>query len=279
MSRSWRLLATSLSLIVLLAAACGGGDTLILATTTSTDNSGLLDELIPLFEADTGVSVKVIAVGSGAALALGKRGDVDVLLVHSPEAEQAFVAAGNGVERARVMFNDFVIVGPPSDPAGIGGSSDAPAALRAIAAAEAPFVSRGDESGTHAKELALWGAAGLDVPRNAGWYTETGQGMGATLTVASATRAYTLSDRATWLVVSDPEELPLLVEGDLLLRNIYHVIVVNPDRHDAVNEDAARAFRAFLLQPETQDRIGRFGVDRFGQPLFTPDALPSPDAD
>jgi tungstate transport system substrate-binding protein len=258
--------------LLLLAAACGGGGTLILATTTSTENSGLLDDLVPAFEEQSGISVKVIAVGSGAALAMGERGDVDVLLVHSPDAVDAFVASGFGVERARVMFNDFIIVGPPSDPAGVTGTSDAAAAVRAIAQAGARFVSRGDDSGTHAKEKLLWAAAGLDVPRGAEWYVETGQGMGATLTVAAATGGYVLTDRATYLVVADGSELPLLVSGDTRLRNIYDVVVVNPERHGHTNIDAAREFRAYLLSAETQERIDRFGRERFGQSLFTGDA-------
>lgn len=263
-------------LTALLTAACGGGSgTLILATTTSTENSGLLDELLPRFEQQSGFSVKVIAVGSGAALALAERGDADVLLVHSPAAEQALVAAGDGVERARVMFNDFVIVGPAGDPAGITGTADAAGALRAIAESRSGFVSRGDDSGTHAKERGLWAAAGLEVPRGESWYAESGQGMGATLTIAAQTGRYTLTDRATWLAVADPEVLRLHVEGDVALRNVYHVIVVNPERHDGTNEEAARAFRAFLLTPETQEQIGRFGVERFGQPLFVPDADPA----
>ena len=270
-----RTLAALLGPLLLLAAACGGSGTLILATTTSTDNSGLLEELVPPFERQHGVTVKVIAVGSGAALAMGERGDVDVLLVHSPAAVDDFVAAGFGVERARVMFNDFIIAGPPADPAAVAGSSDAVAALRAIAEAGARFVSRGDESGTHAKERALWDAAGLDVPRGEDWYAESGQGMGATLTIAAQTGAYTLTDRATWLAVADPQVLRLYVEGDVELRNVYHVIVVNPERHSGTNVEGARAFRAFLLTPETQQQIARFGVERFGQPLFVPDAEPA----
>jgi len=267
-----RTLAALLAPLLLLAAACGDGGTLILATTTSTDNSGLLDELVPVFEQQSGVSVKVIAVGSGAAIAMGERGDVDVLLVHSPEAVDEFVAAGFGVERARVMFNDFIIAGPPSDPAGIAGGDDAVAALIAIAEAGARFISRGDDSGTHVKEKLLWAAAGLDVPSGAEWYVETGQGMGATLTIAAATGGYVLTDRATYLVVVDGSELPLLISGDPQLRNIYDVVVVNPQRHDNTNIEAARAFRAFLLSPETQERINRFGRERFGQSLFTGDA-------
>lgn len=262
-----RIVAAFLALIVL-TAACGN-DELILATTTSTENSGLLDVLVPLFEEQSGASVKVIAVGSGAAMQLGERGDADVLLVHSPAAELAFVEAGFGIERARVMFNDFVIVGPADDPAGIAGASDAAAAFAAIHAAGAGFVSRGDNSGTHAKEQALWKSIGFEPPTDQSWYAESGQGMGATLTIAAETHAYTLSDRATWLAVSDPADLPILSEGDEALFNVYHVIVVNPDRHDGLNTDLARQFHAFLLEPATQDVISAFGLEEHGQALFT----------
>ncbi len=258
-----------LGLAALVLGACGDDDALILATTTSTENSGLLDVLVPLFEEQSGDSVKVIAVGSGAAMQLGERGDADVLLVHSPAAEIAFVEAGFGVERARVMFNDFVIVGPADDPAEIAGSVDAAAALAGIHAARASFVSRGDDSGTDAKERALWEAAGLEAPTGESWYAESGQGMGATLTIAAETSAYTLTDRATWLAVADPADLPIQVEGDEALFNVYHVIVVNPDRHDGVNIDAARRFRSFLLEPVTQAAISAFGLEARGQALFT----------
>jgi tungstate transport system substrate-binding protein len=258
----------------LLLAACGGADELILATTTSTENSGLLDELVPRFEEQSGVNVKVVAVGSGAALALGEQGDADVLLVHSPAAEQAFVDAGYGIERRRIMFNDFVIVGPPDDPAGIAAATTAAEAMRAIADAGVSFVSRGDDSGTHARERALWDEAGLDVPSEASWYVESGQGMGATLTIAAQTSAYTLSDRATYLAVASPDELTIAVQGDEVLRNVYHVIVVNPARHDGLSTDAAREFSDFLVDPETQAIISAFGLEEHGQPLFTGDAEP-----
>lgn len=249
--------------------ACSDDSELILATTTSTENSGLLAELIPLFEDDSGYEVDVIAVGSGAAMSMGERGDADVLLVHSPAAEEAFVEAGYGIERKRVMFNDFVIVGPAEDPAGIAGTDDAAAAMAAIQAAGASFVSRGDDSGTHAKEKTLWAAAGLEVPQGEGWYAESGQGMGATLTIAAETRAYTLTDRATWLATSDAEDFPIVTEGDEALFNVYHVIVVNPDEHDGLNTDAARAFSDFLLEADTQEIISNFGQEQYGQALFT----------
>ena len=269
-SRSVALLvAAVLGFVTLALGACGDDNELILATTTSTDNSGLLEVLVPLFEEQSGDSVKVIAVGSGAAIQLGERGDADLLLVHSPAAELAFVEAGFGVERARVMFNDFVIVGPPDDPAGIAGTVDAAAAFAAIHAAEAGFVSRGDDSGTHAKERSLWEAAGLGTPTGESWYAESGQGMGATLTIAAERGAYTLSDRATWLAVSDPADLPIHTEGDEALFNVYHVIVVNPDRHDGLSTEAARRFRSFLLDPATQEVISAFGLEEHGQALFT----------
>ncbi len=277
MRLSQRLIAVLLACTTLFAlAACGpGNDELILATTTSTENSGLLDVLIPLYEEESGDSVKVIAVGSGAAMSMGERGDADVLLVHSPAAEQAFVDAGFGIERARVMFNDFIVVGPVDDPAGLAGTSEAPEALAAIEAVGARFVGRGDDSGTHAKERALWGAAGLAVPSEVGWYTESGQGMAATLTIAAEIGAYALTDRATWLSVADPDRLALLVEGDERLFNVYHVIVVNPELHERVNSRAARRFRSFLLTPETQALIAGFGEELYGQPLFTPYAAES----
>jgi tungstate transport system substrate-binding protein len=252
------------------ATAPAGGDDLILATTTSTENSGLLDVLIPMYEDATGDHVQVIAVGSGAAMQMGERGDADVLLVHSPAAEEAFMAAGNGESRDRVMYNDFIIVGDPEDIAGIEGQTDAAAAMAAIASAEATFVSRGDDSGTHAKEKELWAAADLEVPQGESWYTETGQGMEATLTVTSELGGYTLTDRATWLAGGTAEQLPLFVEGDERLFNVYHVIVVNPEKHSGIKVEAARRFRGFLLEPSTLDVIADFGIEEFGQSLFIP---------
>jgi tungstate transport system substrate-binding protein len=254
--------------------ACAGAkDTdLILATTTSTQDSGLLDVLLPLFEEESGYEVKAIAVGSGAALAMARSGDADVLLVHSPAAEQELVDEGFGIDRTRIMYNDFVVVGPPSDPAGIRGLTSTAEALAAIAASGAPFLSRGDDSGTHAKERALWAIAGMEVPRGQGWYAETGQGMGATLTVAQESDAYTLTDRATWLSGADPDRLPILVEGDPDLFNVYHVITVNPDQFPDLdlNTAGAEAFRQFLVGEQAQEIIATFGADEFGQPLFVP---------
>lgn len=243
------------------------GDTL-LATTTSTADTGLLDALAPLFKEETGFTLKPIAVGSGAALELGQNGEADVLLVHSPAAEEAFMAEGYGTERRTVMYNDFIIVGPADDPAGIAGAASATEALTRIAVAESTFVSRGDESGTHALEKRLWETAGV-VP-DGSWYTEAGSGMGDTLNIASERGGYTISDRGTYLSLRDRLGLDILVEGDPALLNVYHVILVNPENGRAINTAAGQAFLDFLLEPSTQEFIGTFGVDEFGEPLFTP---------
>lgn len=242
----------------------------LLATATSTQDSGLLDVLVPAFEAKTGYRVKVIAVGTGAALAMGARGDADVLLAHAPAAEMKLVASGDAVDRRRVMHNDFIIVGPRDDPAGIRGMAKAAEAFRKIAQAQALFVSRGDDSGTHQMEMDLWKEAGL-TPQGA-WYQESSQGMGATLKIASEKGAYTLTDRATYLVMRDGLDLVLLLEGDKALYNVYHVMVVNPEKHPGVNYAGAVAFADYLTSPEAQRVIGEYGKDRFGQSLFSPDA-------
>ncbi len=239
---------------------------IILATTTSTQDSGLLDVLVPLFEKQTGYTVKVIAVGTGAALRMGERGDADVLLVHAPPAEEAFMEAGHGIEREYVMYNDFVIVGPAEDPAQVRGMTDAVAALKRIAEAKALWISRGDDSGTHKKEKALWKEAGITPGGE--WYQESGQGMGATLRIASEKGAYTLTDRGTYLNLRDTLSLDILVEGDPRLYNVYHVIVVNPDKHPDINVEGARAFADFMTSPQVQDIIREYGVDKFGEPLF-----------
>jgi tungstate transport system substrate-binding protein len=251
-----------------------------LATTTSTFDSGLLDAILPDFEASHTARIEVIAVGSGQAIALGERGDVDVILVHSPAAEQAFVDQGFGLERHPVMFNDFIVVGPPADPAGIAGALSASQALGLIAQAEAPFISRGDDSGTHAREQQLWQAAGITPDPASGWYLSIGQGMGDTLRFAEERQAYTLSDRGTYL--SQQETLPslaVLVGGafaadnpDPALLNPYSVIQVNPDLHAGIQAALAQEFVAWLTSLDTQQTIGQFGIDRFGQPLFTPDS-------
>lgn len=245
--------------------------TLILATTTSTQDSGLLDVLVPIFQEQTGYTVQTIAVGSGEAMKMGEEGNADVLLVHAPSSEVAFMDAGNGKDRFLVMHNDFIIVGPADDPAGIKGMTTAREAFAAIFNAGAAFITRGDDSGTHKKELALWKSAELD-PAGQAWYIETGQGMGASMIVASEKEAYILTDRATYLANKDNYQLGLLVEGDKSLLNVYHVITVNPDKWPKVNYEGALAFSNFMIDPATQEVIGQFGVDKFGAPLFFPDA-------
>ncbi len=246
---------------------------LILATTTSVQDSGLLDVLVPLFEERTGYRVKPIAVGTGAALAMAARGEADVVLVHAPEAEREFMAQGYGSERLLVMHNDFVILGPPDDPAGIRGLRSAVDALRKIAAAQATWISRDDGSGTDQLEKRLWREAGLS-PKGAPWYITSGQGMGATLTLTDQKRAYTLSDRGTFLAYRGRVDLDVLVEGDPMLLNLYHVITINPARfpEGQINVEGGRAFAQFLVSPEAQQAIAEFGREQFGQPLFVPDA-------
>ncbi len=255
----------------LLPSACAPKNpSLILATTTSTQDSGLLDVLIPLFEEQTGYTVQTVAVGTGEALKMGEEGNADVLLVHAPSSEVTFMDGGNGKDRFLVMHNDFIIVGPAADAAAIRGLSVVDA-LTAISAAGATFVSRGDDSGTHKAELKLWGQVQFD-PAGQAWYLETGQGMGASLTVASEKGAYILTDRATYLANKDNLQLVILVEGDASLLNVYHVITVRPDKWPKVNYEGALAFAQFMTDPATQEVIAQFGVDKFGQPLFYPDA-------
>ena len=249
---------------------------LILATTTSTQDSGLLDVLIPLFEKETGYFAKTIAVGSGQAMAMGSKGEADVLLVHSPEAEKKFMNDGLGINRRLVMHNDFVIVGPGSDPAKIRGGKSAMAALKGIAQAGALFLSRGDSSGTHAKEKGLWKSAGIS-PEGQKWYQQTGLGMGQTLNVAAEKKGYTLADRGTYLALKKTLGLEILLEGDAKLLNVYHVIEVNPAKWPKVNSAGARAFGDFLVSRNVQEMIGTFGVDKFGAPLFFPDAGKKPE--
>ena len=245
-------------------------ESVILATTTSTQDSGLLDVLVPLFEKQTGYQVKTIAVGTGEALAMGKRGDADVLLAHAPAKEKEIVAEGFAVNRRIVMHNDFLIVGPEEDPAGIHGGSNGAESVAKIAKAEARFTSRGDNSGTHIREMSLWKAAALEPEGN--WYISTGQGMGATLLIAADKGAYALTDRGTHLVLKERTDLVPHVEGDPLFLNIYSVMEVNPERFPKVNRAGAAAFSEFIRGPEAQEIIRTFGVDRFGQPLFFPDA-------
>ncbi|HJW89107.1 MAG TPA: substrate-binding domain-containing protein [Anaerolineales bacterium] len=244
---------------------------LILATTTSTDDSGLLNFILPDFEKEFGVQVDVIAVGTGQALTLGQDGNADVLLVHARAKEDEFMAAGHGVRREDVMYNDFVIVGPESDPAGLKGMTGAVEAFKKIAESQAAFISRGDESGTHTKELGIWKNAQIEPAGD--WYLSAGQGMGEVLTMASEQQAYTLSDRATYLARSKQGlELAILVEGDQDLFNPYGVIVVNPDKGPQIHADLANQFVDWIISLPVQEEIAQFGMDEFGQSLFIPDS-------
>jgi tungstate transport system substrate-binding protein len=243
---------------------------LTLATTTSTQDSGLLDSLLPMFKRETGIDVKAIAVGTGAALEMARRGDADAVLVHAPEAEASYVQSGDLIGGRLIMHNDFLILGPAADPAHVRSAQGLAAKMRAIAAAGA-FVSRGDGSGTEKKELALWKAAGVS-PGSISHREETGQGMGATLLIAEARQAYTLTDRGTYLAFKDRLTLVPVVEGDPTLRNIYHAYVVNPGKHPTTHRSEAERFVRFLVEPKVQQWIGRFGLAKFGQPLFVPDA-------
>jgi tungstate transport system substrate-binding protein len=244
----------------------GSSDEAILATTTSTQDSGLLDELVPEFEEQFDCTIKTVAVGSGEALEMGEKGDADVLLVHSPDAEEEFMAGGHGLTRDPVMHNDFVIVGPEADPANVSEAADAAEALARIADQEAPFASRGDDSGTHAKELSLWEEAGVEPSGD--WYVETGQGMGETLTIAGQKSAYTLTDRGTYLATESLSSTIAFEDSDDL-QNFYHVIVVDTGEEPV---PCAEDFSTWLLDPEVQEQIGAFGVEEYGEPLFVPDA-------
>ncbi|WP_251550053.1 substrate-binding domain-containing protein [Neobacillus muris] len=280
-----RLLSFLFAAMLILLAACGSTDTkdsagasekkeapkaeateMILATTTSTQDSGLLDEIIPLFEKENNVKVKVIAVGTGQALEMGTKGEADALLVHAPASEQAVVDAGDAINYKRVMYNDFVLVGPKENPAGLSGD-DIKAALAKIADSKAVFISRGDDSGTNKKELEIWKAA--NITPEGDWYVSTGQGMGQTLQVAAEKKGYVLTDRATWLAQSkNLDTLQIVVEGAPDLMNIYHVMQVNPEKHDKVNATDAEKFVNFMVDDETQKVIENFGKEEYGQSLF-----------
>jgi tungstate transport system substrate-binding protein len=270
-------IAVLLSTVLSPPAATAAEKSITLASTTSTDNSGLFAYLLPVFEAESGIRVKVIAVGTGQAISLARNGDADVLLVHDRKAEVAFVESGGGLDRRDVMYNDFVIVGPRADPAGIAGMGDVVAALSSIAAARATFVSRGDDSGTHRAERRLWDAARVDVSAASGtWYRETGSGMGATLNTASAMSAYALSDRATWLSFRNRGKLEIAVQRDPRLFNQYGVIVVNPARHPHVRAPEGRAFIDWLTSVRGQAAIAEFTVE--GEQLFFPNyEAPNPE--
>jgi tungstate transport system substrate-binding protein len=244
--------------------------TVIMATTTSTQDSGLLDVLIPIFEKKTGYFVKTIAVGSGQAMAMGQKGEADVLLVHSPTAEKKFVAEGYGINRRLIMHNDYIIVGPPDDPAKIKGLKLASEAFKKIASTKALFLSRADKSGTNSKEIDIWKTSGIK-PEGEKWYQQTGLGMGQTLSVTAEKKGYTLADRGTYLALKKNLGLDILVEGDAILLNIYNVIEVNPAKWPKVNVPGGKAFADFMVSKETQEIIRTFGVDKFGSPLFFPD--------
>ena len=262
------LLATALTASSLVGPASGQSRTVILSTTTSTQDSGLLDVLVPMFERQTGYTVKTVSVGTGQALVLAARGEADVALVHAPELEKKYVTEGKLSNRRLVMYNDFVVIGPEADPAKVRGEKHAAAALRRIAESASRFVSRGDRSGTHLLELALWKRAG--VTPAAPWYIESGQGMGATLGVADDRKAYTITDRATLLAFSKRVALRIMVEGDRPLLNLYSVMEVNSANGPKVNAAGGKAFADFMLATETQQVIAKFGVDKYGQPLFVP---------
>jgi len=265
------LTVATLIIISLTAPVHAQQKTIILATTTSTQDSGLLDVLLPVFEKKTGYFVKTIAVGSGQAMAMGQKGEADVLLVHSPAAEKKFVAEGYGINRRLIMHNDYIIVGPSEDPAKIRGMKSSQESFRKIVSAKTLFVSRGDNSGTHSKEREIWKTAGISAEGEK-WYQQTGLGMGQTLNVAAEKKGYTLADRGTYLALKKNLNLDILVEGDAILLNIYHVIDVNPAKWPKVNAPGGKAFADFMVSKETQEMIKTFGVEKFGSPLFFPDA-------
>jgi tungstate transport system substrate-binding protein len=252
--------------------ALAQGKSIVVASTTSTQDSGLFGHLLPQFNMKTGIEVKVVAQGTGQALDTGRRGDADVVFVHAKSLEEKFVADGFGVKRYPVMYNDFVLIGPKSDPAGVRGTNDIVTALKAIRSSAAPFVSRGDKSGTHAAELGLWKIAGIDVAGadKGPWYKEIGQGMGAALNTASASNAYVLTDRGTWLSFKNRGDLEAVVEGDDKLLNQYGVILVNPVKHPHVKRELGQAFIDWLVSPEGQKAIADYKID--GRPLFFPNA-------
>jgi tungstate transport system substrate-binding protein len=251
--------------------AVGQEQFITVASTTSTENSGLFEHLLPMFEDETGIDVRVVAVGTGQAIELAKRGDADVLFVHHKPSEEAFVEEGYGVERQDVMYNDYVIVGPASDPADVKGMKDATAAFGKIAEAEAPFASRGDDSGTNKAELALWQKVGVDVAGESGsWYRETGSGMGPTLNTAAGMDAYVLTDRGTWLNFDNRQNLEIVVEGDPQLFNQYGIILVSPEKHPHVKADMGQKFIDWVLSDEGQEAIGAYTIN--GQQAFFPSA-------
>ena len=289
MKKTWAILCICMLLLCACGKTSGGSSetetdakaaeskgTLILATTTSTKDSGLLDEILPVFESATGYRVDVVSVGSGEAMKMGEFGEADVLLVHSPASEKAFVEAGHADEDGRkdVMYNDFILIGPKDDPAGIYAEApnDAVKAFQMLSETESAFISRSDDSGTHKKELSIWEKCGIEPAGD--WYVEAGAGMGAVLEMANETLAYTLSDRATWLNLALDEDLMIVCEKDEsgVLYNQYGVICVNPEKNDAINYEGAKAFQNWIVSEDTQTLIGEYGVEKYGAPLFTPNA-------
>ena len=289
MKKTWAILCICMLLLCACGKTSGGSSetetdakaaeskgTLILATTTSTKDSGLLDEILPVFESATGYRVDVVSVGSGEAMKMGENGEADVLLVHSPASEKAFVEAGHADEDGRkdVMYNDFILIGPKDDPAGIYAEApnDAVKAFQMLSETESAFISRSDDSGTHKKELSIWEKCGIEPAGD--WYVEAGAGMGAVLEMANETLAYTLSDRATWLNLALDEDLMIVCEKDEsgVLYNQYGVICVNPEKNDAINYEGAKAFQKWIVSEDTQTLIGEYGVEKYGAPLFTPNA-------
>ena len=263
-------LALCVGAVAAYASAIAEDRSIVVASTTSTQDSGLYGYLLPIFKAKTGIEVKVIAQGTGQALDTARRGDADVVFVHAKSQEEKFIADGFGVKRFDVMYNDFVLIGPKDDPAGVKGK-DIETALKTIQAKAAPFVSRGDRSGTHAAELALWKQAGIDITANKGpWYREIGQGMGAALNTASAMNGYVLSDRGTWISFKNRGDLEIVIEGDKRLFNQYGVMLVNPEKYPSVKKDLGQAFIDWLISPEGQAAIAGYKID--GQQLFFPDA-------
>jgi tungstate transport system substrate-binding protein len=286
LQRKWKIAALLMAFVLLLAMAAAGcadnesqgpneakepaNKKVILATTTSTVDTGLLDELLPIFKEQTGYEVSTIAVGTGEALRMGEEGNADVLLTHAPASEQPLVDKGDVINYQLVMHNDFVIVGPANDPAKIKGMKSAADSFKKIMDSSSAFVSRGDDSGTHKKEKSIWEK--LNVEPKGDWYIEAGAGMGDTLRMASEEQAYTLTDRGTYLAWKDKLDLEVMVEGDKILLNIYHVMQVNPEKNDKINAEGAKAFVEFMVSPDTQKIIEDFGKDKYGEPLFVPDA-------
>ena len=260
-----------LAALLLLLCGAARAETIVLASTTSVENSGLLARILPGFTARSGIEVKVVAQGTGQALDTGRRGDADVVFVHARSAEEKFLAEGFGVKRYPVMYNDFILVGPQSDPAGVKGSQDIVAALKTIKDKASPFISRGDRSGTHIAELNLWKAAGIDIAADKGpWYKEIGQGMGAALNMASASSAYALSDRGTWLSFGNKRDLVIAVQGDKRLFNQYGVMLVNPQKHPTVKKELGQQFIDWLVSPDGQSAIAAYKIN--GEQLFYPNA-------